>query len=49
VRADLGFRGFYGFVDMAANQSNSNPDTYNVLLRASRKTYGGYLGLTFCF
>lgn len=49
VRFDLGFRGFYGFVDMAGGQSNNNPDTYNVMVKASRKTYGGYLGLTFCF
>jgi hypothetical protein len=49
VRLDLGFRGFYGFVDMSAGQSGNNPDTYNILVKASRKTYGGYLGLTFCF
>jgi hypothetical protein len=49
LRLDLGFRGYYGFVDMSANQTSSNPDTYNVLLSASRKTYSGYLGLTFCF
>lgn len=49
LRLDLGFRGYYGLVDMRASQSNSNPDTYNVLLRASRKTYAGYIGLTFMF
>lgn len=48
-RLDLGFRGFYGFVDMSSSQSSSNPDTYNILVKASRKTYAGYLGLTFCF
>jgi hypothetical protein len=49
VRLDLGFRGYYGLVDMRASQTNNNPDTYNVLLRASRKTYAGYIGLTFLF
>jgi len=47
IRLDLGFRGYYGFVDMDAE--NTSPDTYNVLIRASRKTYAGYAGLTFCF
>jgi hypothetical protein len=47
LRLDLGFRGFYGFVDMRADQTS--PDSYNILVRASRKTYAGYLGLTFCF
>lgn len=49
LRLDLGFRGYYGLVDMRGSQSSSNPDTYNVLLRASRKTYAGYIGLTFLF
>jgi hypothetical protein len=49
LRLDLGFRGYYGLVDMRANQSSNNPDTYNVLLRASRKTYAGYIGLTWLF
>jgi hypothetical protein len=49
VRLDLGFRGFYGLVDMNADQSSNNPDTYNVLIKASRKTYSGYAGLTFLF
>ncbi|MCE3225895.1 MAG: hypothetical protein K0S32_446 [Bacteroidetes bacterium] len=49
LRLDLGFRGFYGFVDMRATNTSSNPDTYNILVKASRKTYAGYLGLTFCF
>lgn len=47
VRLDLGFRGFYGLVDMSSGESSG--DTYNVLVRASRKTLGGYGGLTFCF
>jgi hypothetical protein len=49
LRLDLGFRGFYGFVDMSASNTSSNPDTYNILVKASRKTYSGYLGLTWCF
>jgi hypothetical protein len=48
VRLDLGFRGFYGFVDMSASQSNG-PDTYNIVVKASRKQYAGYLGITFLF
>lgn len=49
LRLDLGFRGFYGLVNMDADQSSSNPDTYNIMVRASRKQYAGYLGLTFLF
>ncbi|MGZ4089491.1 MAG: porin family protein, partial [Bacteroidia bacterium] len=49
VRLDLGFRGFYGLVDMNATNTSNNPDTYNILVKASRKTYAGYIGLTFCF
>jgi hypothetical protein len=49
LRLDLGFRGYYGFVDMSADQTNNNPDTYNVLVSASRKTYAGYIGLSFLF
>jgi opacity protein-like surface antigen len=49
IRLDLGFRGYYGFVDMSANQTSNNPDTYNVLVKASRKTYAGYIGLAFLF
>lgn len=48
-RLDLGYRGFYGLFDAMGNQSSSNPDTYNVLIRASRKTHAAYLGLTMCF
>lgn len=48
-RIDLGFRGFYGLVDMNASASNTDPNTYNVLVKASRKTYGAYLGVTFLF
>ncbi len=46
-RLDLGFRGMYGLVDISG--SNPSPDTYNVLVNASRKSYGGYAGLTFCW
>lgn len=49
VRLDAGYRGFYGIVDGNAKQSSSNPDTYNVYIRGSRKTHAAYLGLTFCF
>lgn len=49
VRLDLGYRGFYGLIDGNANQSSSNPDTYNVLVKASRKSHAAYLGLTLCF
>ncbi|MGZ4033998.1 MAG: porin family protein [Bacteroidia bacterium] len=46
-RLDLGFRGFYGLVNM--NSTASGKDTYNVIVEASRKTYGGYIGLTLLF
>ncbi len=49
IRIDAGFRGFYGLVNMNATNTNSAPNTYNVMVNASRKTYGGYLGLTFLF
>lgn len=49
MRLDLGYRGFYGLLDINAKQYSSNPDTYNVLVRGSRKTHGGYAGLTWCF
>jgi len=46
-RLDLGFRGFYGLVNM--DTSTNNQGTYNVIVSASRKTYGGYAGLTWMF
>ena len=49
LRLDVGFRGYYGLVDMSANQSSNNPDTYNVLLKATRKAYSGYVGIAFLF
>lgn len=47
VRLDLGYRGFFGLVDMDA--STDKQGTYNVVVSASRKTYGGYAGLTWMF
>lgn len=49
VRLDLGFRGFYGLVDMREKNTDNDPNTYNVVVKASRRAYGGYLGLTFLF
>lgn len=49
VRLDLGFRGFYGLIDMSGTTTNNDPNTYNVIVKASRKAYGGYLGLAFLF
>jgi hypothetical protein len=47
VRFDIGYRGFYGLVNMDATSNDQG--TYNVVVSASRKTYGGYAGLTFMF
>ena len=49
VRLDLGFRGFYGLVDMRDTSTDNDPNTYNVIVKASRKTYGGYIGFAFLF
>jgi hypothetical protein len=49
MRLDVGFRGYYGFVDISAGQTSNNPDSYNVLLTAARKSYAGYLGLAWMF
>jgi hypothetical protein len=49
LRFDLGYRGYYGLVDASANQTSTSPDTYNVLVRASRFSHAAYLGLTLCF
>jgi opacity protein-like surface antigen len=46
-RLDLGYRGFYGLVDM--NASSVGSDSYNVVVKASRKSNGAYVGLTFLF
>lgn len=47
IRLDLGFRGMYGLVDISS--SEVAPNTYNVLVNASRNSYGGYLGLAFAW
>jgi hypothetical protein len=47
VRLDLGFRGVYGFVDIRGTTTSEN--SYNVLVKGSRKSYGGYIGITFLF
>jgi hypothetical protein len=47
VRLDFGFRGMYGLVDMRGDKID--PNTYNVVVKGSRKSYGGYLGVTFGF
>lgn len=49
LRLDLGYRGFYGLVDVSSKQYSNNPDTYNVLVRTARKTNAAYMGLTLCF
>lgn len=49
IRIDAGFRGFYGLVNMNDKNTDNDPNTYNVIVNASRKAYGGYLGLTFLF
>jgi len=46
-RLDFGFRGFYGLVKMDGDHTGN--DTYNVIISATRKTYGAYLGLTLLF
>ena len=47
IRLDLGFRGMYGLVDIRGDEVG--PNTYNVLVSASRSSYGGYLGLAFAW
>lgn len=47
IRLDLGYRGFYGLVDIDADKTGDN--TYNVIAKASRKTNAVYVGLTFLF
>lgn len=47
IRFDLGFRGTYGFVNINGETTGNN--TYNILVNATRKTYGGYAGLAFLF
>lgn len=47
TRLDLGYRGFYGLVD--ANATDNGNNTYNVIVKASRRTYGAYIGFAFLF
>jgi opacity protein-like surface antigen len=47
IRLDLGYRGFYGLVDIDAKKTGDN--TYNVIAKAARKTNAVYAGLTFLF
>lgn len=47
IRLDLGYRGFYGLVDMKASTSDTN--TYNVIVKSTRHSNGGYVGLSFLF
>lgn len=49
MRIDVGFRGFYGLVNMDDKNTDNDSNTYNVIVNASRKAYGGYLGFTFLF
>jgi opacity protein-like surface antigen len=46
-RLDLGYRGFYGLVNINATSTENN--TYNVIAKASRKTNAMYAGLTLLF
>lgn len=46
-RLDVGYRGFFGLVNMDA--STNDQGTYNVIVSASRKTYGAYVGLAWMF
>jgi len=47
IRLDLGFRGVYGLVNMNGTLAGDN--SYNILVSGSRKSYGGYAGITFLF
>ncbi len=46
-RLDVGYRGFYGILDMNAKSTGS--DSFNVIIKTSRKTNGAYIGITFLF
>jgi hypothetical protein len=46
-RLDMGYRGFYGVVDL--NENSTENSSYNVIVNGSRKTSGGYLRLTVMF
>jgi hypothetical protein len=47
IRFDIGYRGFYGFVDVDADKTGE--DTYNVMVSANRKTHAAYARITFLF
>jgi hypothetical protein len=47
IRLDLGFRGAYGLINISGDEVA--PNTYNVVVNASRNSYGGYLGLAFAW
>ncbi len=47
LRFDIGYRGVYGLVDIDSN--SPEPNTYNVLVKASRKSNAAYAGLTLTF
>lgn len=46
-RLDVGYRGFFGLVNMDATTNEQG--TYNVIVSASRKTYGAYAGIAWMF
>ena len=46
-RLDVGYRGFFGLVNMDATTNDAG--TYNVIVSASRKTYGAYVGIAWMF
>jgi hypothetical protein len=48
IRFDIGFRGYYGWVDIKTDSSD-DPNTFNVVVQRSRKTYSGYAGISFLF
>jgi len=47
LRVDAGYRGFYGFLKMDAEETDS--DELNVVVSANRKTNAAYVRLTFVF
>ena len=47
IRLDFGLRFFYGLVNMSGTPTGDN--SYNILVKGSRKAYGGYAGITFLF
>jgi hypothetical protein len=47
LKLDVGYRGFFGIVKTQANQTSNN--TYNVLVRGSRKANAAVLGISWSF